>query len=113
MKRRHFLAFSAAVLGAGKSLVAKAADAPKVTAKDILKEGQPASVANYCEHPEKQPNKACPTKPGGICKDCNFFNRDNSLTKFEGKDVAKCQLLSTAPSYVYATASCATFVKKM
>ncbi|WP_316503675.1 hypothetical protein, partial [Klebsiella michiganensis] len=63
-------------------------------------------------NPDKQPNKFCPTKPAGKCIDCTFYNKDNSATKFKSKDVAKCQLLAAAPSYVYSTASCATFVKK-
>lgn len=112
MKRRKFLVLSAGFLGV--SSLARAADskAPAVTEKDILKEGQPASIANYCENPSKQPNKFCPTKPAGICADCTFYNKPESKTKFKGKEVAKCQLLATAPSYVYATAACATFVKK-
>lgn len=119
MKRRKFLilstglstGLSAGLLGAGRVFAADA-KAPAVTDKDILKEGKPAAVANYCENPDKQPNKFCPSKPAGKCGDCTFYNKDNSLAKFKGKDVAKCQLLATAPSYVYSTASCATFVKK-
>lgn len=119
MKRRHFLAASALFMSSSTVLAAdkkpadkKAAAAGGVTDKDILKEGQPASIANYCENPDKQPNKFCPNKPAGKCVDCMFYNKDNSKTTFKGKEVAKCQLLATAPQYVYGTASCATFVKK-
>jgi hypothetical protein len=112
MKRRNFLVLSAGFLGLGSLVHAADSKPAAVTEKDILKEGQPASIANYCENPSKQPNKFCPTKPAGICSDCTFYNKDNSKTKYKGKEVAKCQLLATAPSYVYSTASCATFVKK-
>jgi len=111
MKRRHFLAIGAAVMATLKTPKSGAADAA-VTEKDILKEGQSAAIANYCENPDKQPNKFCATKPAGKCVDCTFYNKPESKAKYKGKDVAKCQLLATAPSYVYATASCATFVKK-
>jgi hypothetical protein len=111
MKRRKFLVLSAGLLSAGRVLAADP-KAPAVSEKDILKEGKPAAVANYCENPNKQPNKFCPTKPAGLCSDCMFYNKDNSKTTVKGKEVAKCQLLASAPSYVYSTASCATFVKR-
>jgi hypothetical protein len=112
MKRRKFLVLSAGLLGGSRMVLAADAKAPSIAEKDILKEGKPAAVASYCEHPEKQPNKFCPAKPAGICKDCMFYNKDNSKGAFKGQEVAKCQLLATAPSFVYSTASCATFVKK-
>lgn len=90
--------------------------AKKITAKDILKEGQPATIANYCEKPDKQPNKFCPAwkdKPGH-CDTCMFFNKDNSLTEFKGGKFARCQLLTdaTKPQFVSDKAWCATFVQK-
>lgn len=123
MKRREFLGlgitFSAASLLVKPLLnvpTAHAADAPKITEKDILKQGQPATIANYCENPEKQPNKFCPawkTKPGH-CKECMFFNKDNSLTTFKGHKYARCQLLSDPkkPQFVTENGYCTTFVKK-
>ncbi len=113
MKRRHFLGVSALVLSSS-TLLKTWADAPKtVTDKDILKDGMPATVANYCESPEKKPNKLCPD-PKGLCSDCMFYNKDNSKATFKGKEVARCQLLTdpSKPQFVWAKANCATFVKK-
>jgi hypothetical protein len=121
MKRREFMALGAATsvgLLSMSSLAAdKAASGSKISDKDILKEGQPATIANYCEHPEKQPNKACPgykDKPGN-CETCQFFNRDNTLTDYKGGKYAHCQLLTdpSKPQYVSQKAWCATYVKKM
>ncbi|MGE4131112.1 MAG: hypothetical protein AB7F86_05705 [Bdellovibrionales bacterium] len=120
MKRRQFLAytalsapvlalFSRTLLAADKAADKKAA----VTDKNVLKEGQPATIANYCEHPDKQPNKFCPT-PKGKCAECMFYNQDKSETTFKGAKVAHCALLTdpAKPQFVYSTATCATFVKK-
>src|SRR5436853_350924 len=95
MKRREFLRAGVVAsfgVGAFSALAedkkeAKKADknASKIADKDILKEGQPATIANYCEHPDKQPNKACPAwkdKPGH-CETCQFFNRDNSMADYK------------------------------
>ena len=122
MKRREFLHIVAAASAgalAAKTLqpeAASAADAKKIADKDILKDGQPATIANYCATPDKQPNKACPgwkDKPGH-CEECMFFNKDNSLTKFKGGSYAHCQLLTdpSKPQYVSSRGWCATFVKK-
>ena len=125
MKRREFLnlgvMFSAAYVSARALLtgsVAFAADAKKaaLTDKEILHEGTPSNLANFCENPDKQPNKFCPdwkSKPGH-CKDCTFFNKDNSETTFKGKKYARCQLLTDPkkPQFVAETNYCATFVKK-
>ncbi|MGZ3721582.1 MAG: hypothetical protein ACXVA9_01545 [Bdellovibrionales bacterium] len=123
MKRREFLraslATSVGVLAA-KSLnltPAFAADAKKKIAdKDVLKDGQPATIANYCATPDKQPNKACPNwkeKPGH-CETCQFFNKDNSLTDFKGGKYAHCQLLTdpSKPQFVSSKGWCATYVAK-
>lgn len=93
-----------------------AADAKPITDKDILKDGQPATIANYCSTPDKQPNKACPAwkeKPGH-CSDCNFFNKDASLTSFKGGKYARCMLLTEPgkPQFVSEKGWCATYVKK-
>jgi len=129
MKRREFLGLGL-VASAGamtlNSLVPgqafgadtkKVGDTKKITDKDILKDGMPATIANYCEHPDKQPNKACPgwkDKPGH-CKECQFYNRDNTETAFKGKKYAHCQLLTdaTKPQYVNENGWCNTFVKKI
>jgi hypothetical protein len=117
VKRRHFMALTALGVSSAGSIVAFAADAKKagkaVTEKDILKEGMPASIANFCDYPDKKPNKICPDVKG-ICKDCLFYNKDGSETDFKGEKVARCQLLAdpTKPQFVHARASCATFVKK-
>jgi hypothetical protein len=100
--------------GLGKKVFAQG---KPITEKDILKEGQPATIANYCTNPDKQPNKFCPTwkeKPGH-CSDCNFFNKDNSLTTFKGGKYARCMLLTEPgkPQYVSEKAWCATYVKKV
>lgn len=124
MKRREFLHLGMAGtvgLVAIRSLnpqkaTAAEAGAKKITEKDILKEGQPATIANYCQHPEKQPNKFCPTwkeKPGN-CETCMFFNKDNTLTTFKGGKYAHCQLLAdpTKPQYVSIKGYCSTYAKK-
>lgn len=119
MNRRNFIALTALGLAGAKVFAqapaAKAA-AKAITDKDILKEGQPTTIANYCENPEKQPNKACPTykeKPG-LCKNCMFYNKDNSATTFKGKPFARCQLLTDPkkPQFVAEGAWCATYVKQ-
>jgi hypothetical protein len=129
MKRRDFLnlgvMFSAAYVSARALLTgptAFAADAKKadaaggITEAQVLHEGTPSNLANFCENPDKQPNKFCPdwkTKPGH-CKDCTFFNKDNSLATFKGKKYARCQLLTDPkkPQFVGEMNYCATFVKK-
>ena len=120
MKRRDFLhlglATTAGVLAAKslKSTPAFAADA-KIDDKKILKDGQPATIANYCANPDKQPNKACPGwKAPAHCESCQFFNKDNSLTDFKGGKYAHCQLLGdpTKPQFVSAKGWCATYVQK-
>ncbi len=118
MQRRQFLGLGMVMSFAAGSFskLVFAADAKKaLTEKDILKEGQPATIANYCEHPEKQPNKFCANAPkGSHCENCTFFNKDNSLTDFKGKKYARCQLLAdpSKPQFVSHTAYCATYVKK-
>lgn len=119
MNRRKFIAIAAISLTGSKLLAqAPAANtaAKAITDKDILKEGMPTTIANYCENPEKQPNKACPTykeKPGN-CKSCMFYNKDNSAGDFKGKKYARCQLLTDPkkPQFVAENAWCATFVKQ-
>lgn len=120
MKRREFLTIgglTVVALAAGRKLVlpetAYAADT--ITAKDILKEGQPTTIANYCEHPEKQPNKACPTRKEGNCETCLFYLKATSAATFKGQNYAKCQLLTdpSKPQYVSAKAWCATYNKKV
>ena len=124
MKRREFLQFG--MVATAGAITAKAIQLPrafaaetpgvksKITKKDILREGQPATIANYCEKPEKQPNKFCPNWKEGHCDTCTFFNKDNSLTDFEGGKYARCQLLADPkkPQFVAAKAYCATYVKK-
>lgn len=118
MQRREFLGLGALMTfgSAGLAKFAFAADAKKaITEKDILKEGQPATIANYCEHPEKQPNKFCPNAPkGATCKSCTFYNKDNSEVDYKGKKYARCQLLAdpSKPQFVAQGAYCATYVKK-
>ncbi len=111
MKRREFLAAGVATLGLS-SLKVQAADAKAtVTDADVLKEGQPTTIANYCD--PKKKGKACPPEVKGLCSDCQFYNKpEPSETTFKGKKVAKCQLLPNKPQYVYADYTCATFVKK-
>jgi hypothetical protein len=123
MNRRKFIGLGAAVLAtqsAGFVFAqpkAKSVTSGKnLTEKQILREGQPATIANYCEHPDKQPNKFCPgakDKPGS-CSKCQFFNKDNSETTFKGGKYARCQLLADAskPQFVSANGWCATFVPK-
>jgi hypothetical protein len=124
MKRREFLSFSALIpftlarptWAQGKKPEAKKTDTKKLTEKDILRDGQPATIANYCENPEKQPNKACPAWPTnkGYCDTCMFFNKDNSESEFKGKKYARCQLLAdpAKPQFVAQKGWCATYVKK-
>ena len=110
MKRREFIALGI-MATAGRYTFA----AP-LTEKDILREGQPATIANYCESPEKQPNKICPTwkDKKGFCDTCMFYNKDNSATTYKGKAYARCQLLADPkrPQFVAAKAYCSTFVAK-
>ena len=123
MNRRNFLrstlatSLSAGTLANLAWAQDKKADAKKaITEKDILKEGQPATIANYCENPEKQPNKFCPNWPAnkGHCDTCTFYNKDNSEGDFKGKKYARCQLLAdpSKPQFVAQKAYCATYVKK-
>ena len=81
-----------------------------------MKDGMPATIANYCTNPDKQPNKACPgwkEKPGH-CETCSFFNKDNSLTDFKGGKYARCMLLTDPkkPQFVSSKAWCATYNKQ-
>ena len=127
MERRQFLTLGLTATGAAivskalgaKTALAKApekakAGGPTITDKDILKEGQPATIANYCEHPEKQPNKYCAdwkSKPGH-CVKCTFYNTDASETTYKGGKYAHCQLLNEGPKYVSEKAYCSTYVEK-
>ncbi len=117
MKRREFLQLGAMASVLPLALSAFADDTKpagkKVTDKDVMKDGQPAPIANYCSNPDKQPNKACPgakEKPGH-CETCMFFNKDNSLADFKGGKVAHCQLLTdpTKPQFVSAKGWCASY----
>ncbi len=91
---------------------AKAKGGASIKKDQILKEGQPASIANYCENADKKPNKFCPDAKGK-CAQCMFYNKDNSETTFQGTKYAHCQLLTDPkkPQFVAAVGSCATFVK--
>ncbi len=113
MKRREFLtAVGVSAIGF-KAIQAGATDAKaaKITDADVLKEGQPTTIANYCD--PKKKSKACPPEIKGVCGDCQFYNKpEPSETTFKGKKVAKCQLVTAKPQYVFAEFSCATFVKK-
>ncbi len=112
MQRRHFLGLTALVFGSG-SLLSRLAHAAGITDKDMLKEGQPATIANYCENADKKPNKFCP-EVKGKCSACMFYNKPTpSEGTYKGKKAAKCQLLTdaTKPQYVYADGTCASFVK--
>lgn len=113
MDRRSFIATTALVLGGLSAFRVRAEAGKAVADKDLLKDGMPAAVPNYCQHPEKQPNKYCPT-PKGHCAECQFYNADKSETTFKGVKVAHCQLLAdpSKPQYVYSTSTCSTFVKK-
>ena len=122
LKRRDFINLGISMTAgyvAAKALFGEAAHAQagaKITEKDILREGQPTNLANFCEHPEKQPNKVCPdykSKPGN-CKTCMFYNTDKSETSFNGGKYARCQLLADPKKaqYVSENAYCSTFVKK-
>ena len=118
MKRRDFMGLAAAATVGFRAFAQAAGAAAKgkaITEKDILKEGQPAVIANYCENPAKNA-KACPMwkdKPGE-CKTCMFFNKDGSLTTFKGKTYARCQLLAdpAKPQFVHNEGYCATYVKQ-
>jgi hypothetical protein len=121
MKRRDFLqlglgtsAILAACGGLGFPDTSAAEPAKKLTDKDILKEGAPTTIANYCTLPDKQPNKFCPAWKEGHCETCQFFNKDNSLTTFKGGKYARCQLLAdpSKAQFVSSGAYCATYVKK-
>ena len=116
MNRREFIALASTGLGFSAASLKALADAKGgITEKDLLKEGQVANVANYCENPTKQPNKFCPDVKGN-CASCMFYNQDGkSETTFKGKKVAMCTVLGTdasKPRYVLATASCATFAPR-
>lgn len=119
MKRREFLwtsAFASMVLGQVTFSQSAQAQAKKLTEKDILRDGQPATIANYCENPDKQPNKACPSFPKNksYCENCTFYNKDNSEADFKGAKYARCQLLAdpSKPQFVAKMGWCATWVKK-
>jgi len=121
MKRREFLGYTALTSVFASQISwskwARAEGKGKtLTEKDILKDGQAATIANYCENPDKQPNKACPGWPTnkGHCENCMFYNKDNSEADFKGKKYARCQLLSdpSKPQFVHKTGWCATYVKK-
>lgn len=127
MKRREFLGLGVTIsagLAAVKGLslpsawaedkkAGGAAGAAKITEKDIYKENPPGQLPNYCQTPDKQPNKFCAdwkSKPGH-CKTCMFYNKDNSETTFKGGKYARCQLLADPkkPQFVSEKAWCATF----
>jgi len=119
MKRREFLqiglgttVFAAAAKSLSISPVWAADAKKKLTAKDVMKDGQPATISNYCSNPAKS-TKTCPdhkTKPGN-CETCMFFNKDNSLTDYKGGKVAHCQLLTdpTKAQYVSIKGWCSTY----
>jgi hypothetical protein len=119
MNRRDFIALTALGLASARAFGQAPAAKPAATAlteKEILREGMPATIANYCEVPDKQPNKICPAwkeKPGR-CSDCMFYNKDKSETTFKGKKYARCQLLTDPkkPQFVLDTAYCSTYVKQ-
>lgn len=123
MKRRDFMTFTAGVLSlAGVSWanetgvkIGGAGAGGGITEKQILKDGEPATIANYCSDPQKSA-KACPSwkdRPGH-CETCNFFNKDNSLTTFKGTKYARCQLLAdpSKPQFVSVKGYCSTYVQK-
>lgn len=111
MKRREFIAFCALALA---SLKVKAANAAKkIAKKDILQDGQPSNVPNYCSVTKK--TKSCPAEIKGKCSECMFYDQDKSLAKSDdGKEVARCTILSdpSKPQFVYADYTCAVFQKK-
>jgi hypothetical protein len=116
MKRREF--FSTGFLFALSVMAHRgfAEAAKKLTKKDILREGQQSNLPNFCEKPEKQPNKNCPdwkAKPGH-CEKCQFYNFDKSETAFEGKKFARCQLLAdpSKPQFVASTDYCGSYFEK-
>jgi hypothetical protein len=90
------------------------AAAAAITEKDILKDGQPTTISNYCSNADKKPNKFCPNHKEGHCKECNFFNKDNSLGDYKGGKYARCMLLTEPgkPQFVSEKGWCATFTKK-
>lgn len=115
MKRRDFIGLGVVAAAGVKVWAAGPAGKAKITDKDILKEGKPAAISNYCEEPDKNA-KACPMykdKPGH-CKTCMFYNKDASETDFKGKKYARCQLLADPkqPQFVSEIAYCATYVKQ-
>lgn len=121
LKRRDFLGLSAGFMSLAtlgfpmkSSAQDKKAGAAALTDKQILKDGMPATIANYCENPDKQPNKACPAWKEGHCETCTFFNKNNTLTTYKGAKYAHCQLLAdpTKPQFVAAKGWCATYVKQ-
>ena len=118
MERRKFLnlglsiSAGAIVAKAFKATPATAAPAA-ITEKDIVKETMKGlSVTNFCENPTKKPNKYCPDWKEGNCGSCQFYNTDESKTKFKGKEYATCQIIPSAPRYVAPGNYCATYVKK-
>lgn len=94
---------------------APAGGAKKLTEKDILKEGEPVNIANYCVNPEKQPNKFCKDyKKPAHCATCTFYNKDNSETDYKGGKYARCMLLADPKKaqFVAAKAWCSTYAPK-
>jgi High potential iron-sulfur protein len=123
MKRREFLGLGMAAVTLGGASLNALANKPAagkgaaLAEKDILKEGMPTTIANYCEDHMKQPNKFCPSAPkdaSAICSNCMFYNKDNSETTFKGKKYARCSLLTDPkkPQFVLSSAWCQTYVKK-
>ncbi len=117
MKRRDFLNLSLfasagfVIAQAVRSIPVFAAD-KKLADKDVLKDGQAATIANYCAAPDKSA-KTCKERKEKTanCKNCGFFNKDNSLTDYKGGKVARCMLL-TDPSkaqYVSEKGWCSTY----
>lgn len=121
MKRRQFLGLGM-LLSLGSLALPKLAfgedkkPAGKgLTEKDIVKEGVANPVADYCLHPEKQPNKFCKDAPkGSFCNNCTFYNKDNSETTYKGGKYARCQLFGdpSKAQFVASGAYCRTWVKK-
>ncbi|MGE0528021.1 MAG: hypothetical protein AB7G93_13795 [Bdellovibrionales bacterium] len=91
---------------------AKKASGPEIPENKVVHEGKPTNLPNYCEHPEKQPNKYCPGWKEGHCKTCMFYDRQNMGTS-KGKEVAKCKVATNPqqPQYVYPDAYCSSYVK--
>lgn len=120
MKRREFLGYSALIGLTGSLSWAQGGAAPAtktLTEKDIAREGKVPNLPNYCEQPEKQPNKFCPsysTAPNkGICDGCQFYNKE-TVSDYKGGKFAKCILLGdpSKAQYVGAKAWCASYVKR-